>query len=263
LRIQVLKLLTLRFRFIVLAYMIDRTGIPRHIAFIMDGNGRWARERRLPRALGHREGVKRVREITSACLDLGVQVVTYFAFSTENWNRPKPEVSVLMRYFDHFLKEEIQVLQKKNIRLLFIGKRSPLPEYLQKRMKQAQHDTRHNTGIIMVVALNYGSRSEILDAAKRFAAAVLKGEKRPDDLDEDLFSSFLYTAGLPDPDLLIRTSGEMRISNFLLWQLSYAEFYFAKKYWPDFSREDLEKAIREYQRRERRFGAVDVNKKNI
>ena len=243
--------------------MIDRTGIPRHIAFIVDGNGRWAQERHLPRALGHREGMKRVREITSACLEMGVQVVTYFTFSTENWNRPKAEVAVLMRYFDHFLKEEIRVLNKKNIRLLFIGRGSPLPEYLKIRMKQAQQDTRHNTGITMVIAVNYGSRSEIVDAAKKFASAVLKGEKKPDDLDEKLFSSFLYTAGLPDPDLLIRTSGEMRISNFLLWQLSYAEFYFAKKYWPEFMRQDLEKAIREFQRRERRFGAIDVNKKNM
>jgi undecaprenyl diphosphate synthase len=243
--------------------MIDTAGVPRHIAFIMDGNGRWAQERHLPRALGHREGVKRVREITSACKDLGVQAVTFFAFSTENWNRPKAEVAILMRYFDHFLKEEIKALNKKNIRLLFIGRAAPLPEYLQKRMKQAQQDTRQNTGITMVIALNYGSRSEILDAAKKFASAVLKGEKKPEDLDEKLFSSFLYTAGLPDPDLLIRTSGEMRISNFLLWQLSYAEFYFAKKYWPDFVTQELEKAVREFQRRERRFGAIDVNKKNM
>ena len=243
--------------------MIDTAGVPRHIAFIMDGNGRWAQERHLPRALGHREGVKRVREITSACQELGVQAVTFFAFSTENWNRPKAEVAILMRYFDHFLKEEIKSLNKKNIRLLFIGRGSPLPEYLQRRMKQAQQDTRQNTGITMVIALNYGSRSEIMDAAKKFASAVLKGEKKLDDLDEKMFSGLLYTAGLSDPDLLIRTSGEMRISNFLLWQLSYAEFYFAKKYWPDFVRQELEKAIREFQRRERRFGAIDVNKKNM
>jgi undecaprenyl diphosphate synthase len=243
--------------------MIDQEGIPRHIVFIMDGNGRWAQERHLPRALGHREGVKRVREITTVCSELGVEAVTYFAFSTENWNRPKAEVALLMRYFDHFLKVEIRSLNKKNIRLLFIGRGSPLPEYLQKRMRQAQQDTRNNTGITMVIALNYGSRAEIVDAAKKFTSAVLKGEKKPEDLDEKLFSSYLNTAGLPDPDLLIRTSGEMRISNFLLWQLSYAEFYFAKKNWPEFMRQDLEKAIREFQRRERRFGALDVNKKNL
>lgn len=243
--------------------MIEKESVPRHIAFIMDGNGRWAQERHLPRALGHREGVKRVREMTTACLELGVKAVTFFAFSTENWNRPKAEVAILMRYFDHFIKEEARALNKKNIRLLFIGRGAPLPDYLQRRMKQVQQDTRHNTGINMVIALNYGGRPEIVDAAKKFASAVLKGEKKPDELDESLFSSYLYTAGLPDPDLLVRTSGEMRISNFLLWQLSYAEFYFARKYWPDFRREDLEKAIREFQKRERRFGAVDVNKKNL
>jgi len=236
--------------------MADPENIPRHIAFIMDGNGRWAKEKGLPRTAGHRKGVQRVKEILRAAHAQGVKAITFFAFSTENWSRPKQEIGVLMRYLDNFLDREVRDLHKNNVRFLVIGRDEPIPKSLQRKIKEAQELTRHNTGLTAVLALNYGSRQEIVDAAKKFAAEALRGEASPEELNEDTFSRYLYTAGLPDPDLLIRTSGEMRISNFLLWQLSYAELYFPKKYWPDFTVEDLAEAIREYQHRERRFGGI-------
>jgi undecaprenyl diphosphate synthase len=232
--------------------------IPKHIAFIMDGNGRWAKEKGLPRTAGHRQGARRVREIVTAAHELGIKAVTFFAFSTENWARPKKEIDFLMRYLGDFLDRQIDKLHKKNIRFLAIGADDPLPKYIQRKIKDAQDKTCNNSGLTVCLALNYGSRQEIVNAAKRFAAIVLRGEMKPEDLDADKFSEYLYTAGLPDPDLLIRTSGAMRISNFLLWQLSYAELYFPKKYWPDFERADLEEAIEEYQKRERRFGRINV-----
>jgi undecaprenyl diphosphate synthase len=240
--------------------MIDKNNIPQHIAIIMDGNGRWAKERGLSRTAGHRRGIERLKDIVKAARELGIKVVTFFAFSTENWDRPKREVDLLMRYLNHFLDSEITQLHKNNVRLVVIGRDEPLPGYLQKKIKEAQQKTQANTGLTVVLALNYGARQEIIDAAKRFSDSVLRGEAKIKDLDPDTFSRYFYTAGLPDPDLLIRTSGEMRISNFLLWQLSYAELYFPKKYWPDFNSGDLEKAIREYQKRERRFGGINVHK---
>ncbi len=242
--------------------MLDKNSIPRHIAIIMDGNGRWAKERGLPRSAGHREGVQRVREIINSALKLGVKIVTFFAFSTENWDRPKAEINMLMRFLDDFLDREVKKLNKNNIRFIVIGRDEPLPKVIIRKIKEAQRKTRDNNALVMVLALNYGAREEILDAAKKFAGSVAKGEADIEDMDVDRFSSYFYTAGLPDPDLLIRTSGEMRISNFLLWQLSYAELYFCNKNWPDFKREDLIEAIEEYQKRERRFGKIDVNKKN-
>jgi len=241
--------------------MKEEKNIPGHVAIIMDGNGRWAKEKGLARTEGHRVGVERVREIVRAAASLGIKVVTFFAFSTENWLRPKQEIKVLMRFLDIYLRREIKQLHKKNIRFLVIGRSDPIPAYLQNKLKDAQELTRKNTGMTVVLALNYGGRQEIIDAAKRFAEDLLQGKRRIEQLDEDTFSSYLYTAGLPDPDLLIRTSGEMRISNFLLWQLSYAEMYFSKKYWPDFKKEDLKQAIEEYSRRERRFGRIDVSEK--
>jgi len=239
--------------------MLNKESIPRHIAIIMDGNGRWARKKGLPRIIGHRQGIERVRETVRACSELGIKTLTIFAFSTENWNRPKTEISALMRYLDIFLKKEVISLHKKNVRIIFIGRGSPLPGHLRERMQWAEKQTTGNSGVTLIIALNYGSRAEIVDAAKRFAAAVVRGEQKIEALDEDSFGEFLYTKGIADPDLLIRTSGEMRVSNFLLWQLSYAEFYFTDKYWPDFTRHELEKAIGEYQKRSRRFGAIDVN----
>ena len=242
--------------------MMNKGNLPRHIAIIMDGNGRWAKKRGLPRALGHREGVERVREIVKSAGDLGIKVVTFFAFYTENWNRPKKEVDTIMQYLDNFLEHQVGELDENNVRFMVIGRDEPIPGYLQKKIKAAEEKTRDNTGVTMILALNYGARQEIVDAVKSFTADVLRGETSIEELDTDAFSRYFYTAGLPDQDLLIRTSGEMRISNFLLWQLSYAELYFSKKYWPDFKRKDLEEAIREYQKRERRFGGIGGKEKN-
>ncbi|MBM3249370.1 MAG: isoprenyl transferase [Candidatus Omnitrophica bacterium] len=243
--------------------MTGQNNIPKHIAIIMDGNGRWAKERGLPRTAGHREGVERVREAVSACRELGVGVVTFFAFSSENWSRPKAEVQMLLRYLDTFLGREIEKLHKDNIRFKVIGRQDPIPGYLQKKLKEAQDKTRNNTGLTVVLALNYGSKQEIVDAIKSFVRDLGTGEASIDGLDTDTFSRYLYTSGLPDPDLLIRTSGESRLSNFLLWQLSYAELYFPKKYWPDFKKDDLKKAVAEYQKRDRRFGKInDGHQKN-
>jgi undecaprenyl diphosphate synthase len=230
--------------------------IPQHIAIIMDGNGRWAKERGLGRSTGHREGIKRVKEIIKAAAELGVKVVTLFAFSTENWLRPKNEINMLMGALNRFLESEISQLDTNDIRLIVIGARQPLPDYIQTKIRQAQERTKDNQGLTLILALNYGARQEIMDAARAFGQAVSEGKARPDELDVKKFSNYLYTAGLPDPDLLIRTSGEMRLSNFLLWQLSYTELYFPKKYWPDFRKDDLEKAIQVYQKRQRRFGRV-------
>ena len=236
--------------------MIDKNNLPRHVAIIMDGNGRWAKEKGLPRTAGHREGIKRVREIVKVAAKAGIEVVTFFAFSTENWSRPKREVDMLMHSLEFFLGREIKKLDKNNVRLKIVGRQAPIPDNLLKKLREAEHLTQDNTGITMVLALNYGSRQEILDAAKKFAGQVLSQEVTLDDLNEERFSQYLYTAGLPDPDLLIRTSGEMRISNFLLWQLSYAELYFPKKYWPDFNEKEFYKALEAYQSRDRRFGGI-------
>jgi len=240
--------------------MINKNNIPKHIAIIMDGNGRWAQEKGFPRNKGHRAGINRIKEIIKAADELGVKVVTFFAFSTENWLRPKREVELLMRSLNHFLDRQINELNKNNIRFKVIGKDEPVPKYLQAKIKEAQEKTKDNTGLVVVLALNYGSRQEIVDAVKKFTSSVIKSEANLEDLDVDKFSNYFYTTGLPDPDLLIRTSGEMRISNFLLWQLSYAELYFPKKYWPDFGKDDLAKAIKTYQKRERRFGDVNPKK---
>jgi len=238
--------------------MQKNSKVPAHIAFIMDGNGRWAKERFLPRTAGHREGAKRIKEIIKAARDLGVKVVTFFAFSNENWGRSKTEINVLFHILNSFLEREVKELDKNNIRFMVIGRDEPIPVSLQKKIARAQDKTRDNSAITVVLALNYGARQEIVDAAKNLAKDALSGKISPEDLDEKVFSKYLYTAGIPDPDLLIRTSGEARISNFLLWQLSYAEFYFTKVYWPDFNKEELLKAVEEYQGRSRRFGKVGV-----
>jgi len=238
--------------------MQDNLKIPKHIAFIMDGNGRWAKERGMSRTAGHREGIKRVKEIIRGASQLGVQTVTFFAFSTENWSRPKNEVNVLMRYLGNFLDREVIKLHKNNMRFVVIGRNDPIPKYLQVKIKKAQEKTSGNTGLKVVLALNYGGRQEIVDASKKFAKDVLTGKADLESLEAEQFSRYFYAADIPDPDLLIRTSEEMRISNFLLWQLSYSEFYFSKKYWPDFGMDELKEAIKEYQERERRFGGLDA-----
>ena len=239
-----------------MALVLDKEHIPRHIAIIMDGNGRWAKEKRLARTEGHREGMKRVEEIVDAADALGVRYVTFFAFSTENWRRSKTETVMLMRFLDIFLQCNLKRLIKNNIRFLAIGRKEPIPEYAWKRLIATQAQTKENSGLTLILAFNYGSRQEIADAARKIAEEALAGRLVPGDINEENFGEFLYTKGIPDPDLLIRTSGEVRISNFLLWQLSYAELCFPKVYWPEFKRQNFEEAISEYQRRTRRFGAV-------
>jgi len=236
--------------------MIDKNKIPRHIAIIMDGNGRWAKEKGLARTAGHREGLKRVKEIIRAAGGLGVKVITFFAFSTENWSRPRQEVNLLMRFLNNFLDRQINELVGNNVCLKVIGRGDPVPSLIQEKLKAAELKTKNNTGLTVVLAINYGSRQEIVDAAVKFAEKVLAHKASISELTSENFGQYLYTAGLPDPDLLIRTSAEKRLSNFLLWQLSYAELYFPRKYWPDFKPEDLERAIEVYQKRERRFGGV-------
>ena len=236
--------------------MIDKSKLPRHIAIIMDGNGRWAKERGFPRIMGHRAGIKAVREITEACAKMDIQVLTLYAFSVENWRRPRHEVDTLMDFLDKFLKKELKTLNKNNIRLTAIGRLDGLPGFVQEQLKSTIEKTKSNKGLILNLALNYGGRSEIVDATKRIVRELEDGNLKLKDLNEETFSKFLYTVNLPDPDLLIRTSGELRISNFLLYQISYTEIYVSPKYWPDFHKEDLEQAIEEFEKRERRFGGI-------
>ena len=236
--------------------MTEKNSVPQHVAMIMDGNGRWAEARGLSRTAGHREGIKRVEEIIEAAGELGIKVVTFFAFSSENWVRPKSEISMLMRSLSSFLDSKVDKLYNNNIRLVTIGRNDPLPQYVQEKLRAAKEKTKKNTALTVVLALNYGARQEIVDAAKMVARKAVGGSLDIDTLTPDIFNGYLYTAGLPDPDLLIRTSGEMRISNFLLWQLSYAELYFPKKYWPDFRKQDLIEALEEFAKRERRFGGI-------
>ncbi len=228
--------------------------LPRHIAIIMDGNGRWAKEKGMPRVYGHRNGVKSVREATEAAAELGVEFLTLYAFSTENWNRPPTEVSALMGLLVDTIKKEVKTLNKNSIRLQTIGDVSKLPARSQKALLQAIADTAANTRMTLVLALNYSAKWEILEAARQLATDAQSGKINPDEIDEQAFSNALSTSGMPDPELLIRTSGETRISNFLLWQIAYAELYFTKTLWPDFRKEDLFKAILNFQNRERRFG---------
>jgi undecaprenyl diphosphate synthase len=233
---------------------INLEKLPRHIAIIMDGNGRWAKERGMARVFGHRNGVKAVREATESAAELGVEYLTLYAFSTENWNRPEMEVNALMALLVDTIKKEIKTLNDNSIRLTSIGDLSKLPEKSRKALKKAIDDTSHNTRMTLVLALNYSSKWEIVEAARKLAAQAQSGSIQPADIDETAFSNALSTAGMPDPELLIRTSGETRISNFLLWQIAYAELYFTKTLWPDFRKEHLYEAILNYQNRERRFG---------
>ena len=229
---------------------------PRHIAIIMDGNGRWAKQRGLPRVMGHREGIKSVREIIEACGELGVEVLTLYTFSTENWRRPKDEVSALMKLLLKTIQKEIGELIRNNVRLTVIGNLEHLPDAARKSMETAIEKTRSNTGLNLNLALSYGSREELVHAVKRIALQVANGELDPNDVSSQTIQNNLYTAGMPDPDLLIRTSGEFRISNFLLWQLAYTEIFITDVLWPDFRKPDLLKAIEDFQKRERRFGKV-------
>ena len=237
------------------AFGLDHARLPRHVAIIMDGNGRWARGRGLPRVMGHRSGIKAVRAAVEMAREAGIEVLTLYAFSVENWKRPADEVSTLMRLLNEYLRRELSTLMKNEIRLNVLGDFQGLPTLVQRQLERVMKETAENRGMTLNLALNYGGRSEIVQAARRIAEQVKAGKLKPAGLDEELFSRFLYTGGQPDPDLLIRTSGEHRISNFLLWQISYAELYLTSKLWPDFGKTDFLEALREYQRRKRRFGA--------
>jgi len=237
--------------------MISKKGnLPAHIAIIMDGNGRWAKKRGLPRTAGHKAGVKAVKRIVKAAGDLGISVLTLFTFSQENWKRPKYEVSAIMKLLYETTKREINELDKNNVKLITTGRIEELSPRRREILQEAMERTKNNTGLILNLALNYGGRTEILDAVKKIARDVRKNQLDPEELSEENFSHYLYTKDLPDPDLLIRTSGEMRISNFLLWQTSYTELYITDVLWPNFSAKNFYKAIWDYQNRERRFGRV-------
>ncbi len=235
---------------------LDGKRLPRHVAVIMDGNGRWAERRHLPRVAGHRAGVKATREIIDICARLQLPCLTLYAFSLENWRRPETEVDFLMRLLREYLKRELPAIHKNNIRLLFIGRASQLPGAVQKDIAEGVRLTAGNTGMKLVVALNYGGRAELVDAFNAMLGAARSNGASDFHANEETISEHLYTAGLPDPDLLIRTSGEMRVSNFLLWQIAYAEIFVTETLWPDFSRARLLEALLEYQKRERRYGGL-------
>lgn len=233
---------------------IDSSRLPAHVAVIMDGNGRWAKQRGLDRSMGHVEGVNTVRRITEAASKIGVKYLTLYTFSTENWNRPKEEVDALMNLVVVAIERETPDLIKNNVRLTMVGDIARMPEFASTRLRKCMDDTSHCTGLTLVLALSYSSRWEILDACKKIALQVKNGEIEADDIDVALFDANLATVGMPEPDLLVRTGGDLRISNYLLWQIAYSELYFSEKYWPDFSKEDFYAAILEYQARERRYG---------
>ena len=230
--------------------------IPRHLAVIMDGNGRWAKSRGLPRKAGHRAGAEAVREAVDYCNEAGVEFLTLYAFSSENWNRPKAEVDALMKLLERFLKTKAREIAKKGVRLTAIGRTDLLPDSCRDELNKVIEETKDNKALTLILALSYGSREEIADASRQIALKVQSGELSPDDIDNDTISKHLDTAEFPDPDLLIRTSGEFRLSNFLLWQLSYAEIFISSKNWPDFRKIDFQEAVENYSRRHRRFGRV-------
>ena len=235
----------------------ERGNLPRHVAIIMDGNGRWAQARGVPRLMGHRAGLGSVREAVRGCVALGIEVLTLYTFSTENWKRPRREVQALMGILRQSLKRERRELRENNVRLQVIGKTEDLPAAVRDTIDETQHHLESCTGLLLNLALSYSGRVEILEAVRRLLRDQRTHPVPPHQVDESLLSSYLYTAGLPDPDLLIRTSGEMRISNFMLWQLAYTELWITPTLWPDFQRRHLYQAVADYQGRERRFGRVD------
>ncbi|PRR84194.1 isoprenyl transferase [Clostridium vincentii] len=235
---------------------LDMENIPKHIAIIMDGNGRWAKAKNLPRALGHKAGVETIRRIIKEADRLGVKYMTLYAFSTENWKRPKNEVNTLMKLLVQYLKEEISELHKNGVVINVLGDSSRLPNDCIDEIQKAKEITKNNTGIVMNVALNYGGRDEIIRATREIAEMVALGEIKPSEIDDKMFENHLYTKNMPDPDIIIRPSGEQRLSNFLLWQCAYSEFWYSNINWPDFTEEDLRRAIYDFQNRDRRFGAI-------
>lgn len=239
-----------------LFYDINLDKVPAHIAIIMDGNGRWAKSRFMPRTYGHKVGVETIRKVVKECSRLGVKYLTLYAFSTENWKRPKDEVSALMGLLVKYLRNELEELHKNNVKILTIGDISKLPQACIEELDHAKEKTKDNRGLVMSLALNYGGRNDLVNAVKNISQEVLGGKISIEDIGDDLISSHLSTNESPDPDLVIRTSGEQRLSNFLLWELAYSEFYFADIHWPDFDEKELQKAIFAYQSRDRRFGGI-------
>ncbi|MEB3247739.1 MAG: isoprenyl transferase [Merismopediaceae bacterium] len=235
---------------------LDPQRLPQHIAVIMDGNGRWAKQRGLPRIMGHQKGGDALKDLVRCCDDWGIAALTVYAFSTENWGRPLPEVEFLMTLIERILRRELQYMMDENVQIRFMGNLAALPQSLQEGIERAMADTAKNTGIQFTVATNYGGRQEILKACREIALAVQAGQLQVENIDEAEFERHLYTAGVSHPDLLIRTSGEIRISNFLLWQMAYAEIYVTSTLWPDFDQAELHQALRDYQQRERRFGKL-------
>jgi undecaprenyl diphosphate synthase len=235
---------------------LDPTRLPKHVAAIMDGNGRWAQRRGLPRLVGHQRGVDALKALVRCCDDWGIQALTAYAFSTENWGRPLEEVDFLMMLFERVLRQQLKEMMEKNVKIRFVGNLRTLPASLQREIEAAMSQTDGNSGIQFTVATNYGGRQEILAACQEIARQVQRGELAPEEIDATLFEQHLYTAGVGDPDLLIRTSGEMRISNFLLWQIAYAELYVTDTLWPEFDRDAFREALLAYQQRDRRFGKV-------
>jgi undecaprenyl diphosphate synthase len=236
--------------------IMSKESLPKHVAIIMDGNGRWAEKHAFPRVRGHRKGAESVRTIVTLCRKLGIGYLTLYAFSEENWKRPPHEVNALMKLLGSFLKRELKEMKENGIRLNVIGRPEKLPATTRKVLQDTIRETSHGSKMVLTLALSYGGRQEILDAVRGLARKVQNGVMDPSDISEDQFSGSLYTSGMPDPDLLIRTSGEYRISNFLLWQISYSEIYITPTLWPDFGEADFLKALSEYQKRDRRFGAV-------
>lgn len=239
-----------------LFYDINLDKVPAHIAIIMDGNGRWAKSRFMPRTYGHKVGVETIRKVVKECSRLGVKYLTLYAFSTENWKRPKDEVSALMGLLVKYLRNELEELHKNNVKILTIGDISKLPEACIEELALAKEKTKDNTGLVMSLALNYGGRNDLVNAVKNISQDLVDGKISLDDIGDNLISSHLSTNESPDPDLVVRTSGEQRLSNFLLWELAYSEFYFTDIHWPDFDEKELQMAIFAYQSRDRRFGAI-------
>ena len=233
---------------------LNKNRLPTHLAIIMDGNGRWAQKRLLNRVIGHEKGIDAVRRVVRLSRELGIKYLTLYAFSNENWNRPSIEVSALMKILNKFLLKELPEMMENSIKLSAIGRLDLLPESAQKTLQRCIKETENNKGMVLNLALSYGGRTEIIDAVRRLAGDLDKGKISVENLTEEEFSNYLYTAGMPDPDFLIRTSGEMRVSNFLLWQIAYAEIYVTDTLWPDFGEEDLITALLDFQKRERRFG---------
>ncbi|MEH2091607.1 isoprenyl transferase [Nostoc sp.] len=235
---------------------LKRELLPQHVAVIMDGNGRWAKRQGLPRIMGHKRGVDALKDLLRCCQDWGIQALTAYAFSTENWKRPQEEVDFLMTLFQRVLRQELREMVEENVQIKFVGNLQDLPRSLQQEISRSMEETKNNRGIRFSVATNYGGRQEILQACQAIAKQVQQGMLQPNEINEQVFESHLYTAGITDPDLLIRTSGEMRLSNFLLWQMAYGEIYITDALWPDFDRAEFHRALCAYQQRERRFGKV-------